>query len=180
MISERERESAIRVLTQAQQTLKDAIDGVTEEQARWKPSPERWSVIEYVEHLTLADGSLLARVKQMLATPPREETDVERRERTQAIRQAAASRHASHAPADMTPAGSYKTLADTFLAYSAAHEQAIEFARTTQDELRNHFDQHPSLGLMDAYQWLTTIGRHAELHAGQILDLRRLEGFPKG
>ncbi len=31
--------------------IKSLLEGVTEEQAKWKPSPEKWSILEVVNHL---------------------------------------------------------------------------------------------------------------------------------
>jgi hypothetical protein len=31
--------------------IKTAVDGVTDEQARWKPQPEKWSILEVINHL---------------------------------------------------------------------------------------------------------------------------------
>ena len=55
MLTDQERQKAIHVLTKTRQTLLDAVDGVTESQARWKPAPDRWCILEYVEHLAVSD-----------------------------------------------------------------------------------------------------------------------------
>ena len=43
MITDRERETALALLARSRVALLNAVEGVTEDQARWKPAPERWS-----------------------------------------------------------------------------------------------------------------------------------------
>ena len=47
-----------------------AIDGVTEEQWKWKPAPERWSVGETAEHIVLAEALLFGNVQKAIASQP--------------------------------------------------------------------------------------------------------------
>ena len=81
MLTEKERGRAIERLTLTRQTLLDAVDGVTETQARWKPAPDRWSILEYVEHLAISDDGLVAMIKRSLETPARPESVEERKAR---------------------------------------------------------------------------------------------------
>ena len=46
-----------------------AIDGLSEEQWKWKPAPNRWSVGETAEHIVLAEASLFANVQKAVASP---------------------------------------------------------------------------------------------------------------
>ena len=55
MLTEKERQTAIHLLTETRSLLIDAVEGVTDAQAKWKPEPDRWSILEYVEHLAVAD-----------------------------------------------------------------------------------------------------------------------------
>jgi hypothetical protein len=41
----------IRELKQNAEVIQQMTGGITLEQARWKPSPESWSVLEVVSHL---------------------------------------------------------------------------------------------------------------------------------
>ena len=38
-------------LTQQAQTIRALVTGVSAEQARWKPTPEDWSLLEVINHL---------------------------------------------------------------------------------------------------------------------------------
>jgi hypothetical protein len=172
MLTDLEREKALGLLNRSRQTLLDAVHGVTDEEARWKPEPDRWSILEYVEHLAVSDDELIALIKRSLATPARPETEAERRERETKIRETPVPRGANHAPQMLRPHDRFATLSAAVAAFLAARERSIEYARSTQDDLRSHFTDHSVLGPLDGYQWLVGNARHAETHAAHIRELR--------
>jgi len=178
MLTEKERERAIQRLTLTQQQLLDAVQGVTETQARWKPAPDRWSILEYVEHLAISDDELVAMIQRSLDTPARPETAEERKAREQKIRETPIPRGANRAPETLQPGGHFKSLADAVSAFLAARKRTLEYARTTQDDIRSHFTNHGVLGPMDGYQWLNGNAHHVETHSAHIKEIREMPGFP--
>jgi len=69
VITDKEREAALALLARSRTVVLNAVDGVTDYQARWKPAPERWSILEYVEHLAVSEDALIAMVKRSLEEP---------------------------------------------------------------------------------------------------------------
>ncbi len=178
MITDRERETALALLVRSRTAVLKAVEGVTEEQARWKPAPERWSILEYVEHLAVSDDGLVALVKRSLSTAAHPETEEERKAREEKIRGTPIPRGANRAPEHLKPGARFDSLADAVAAFLAARERTIEFARSTTDDLRSHFTPHPVLGQMDGYQWVCGNARHAESHAAHVVEIRGMSEFP--
>jgi len=178
MLTEKERGKAIQRLTLTRQALLDAVQGVNETQARWKPAPDRWSILEYVEHLAVSDDELVAMIRRSLDTPARPETEDERKAREQKIRDTPVPRGANRAPEALQPSGHFTSLADAIAAFLAARERTLEYAQTTQDDIRSHFVNHGVLGPLDGYQWLTGNAHHVETHSGHIQEIRGMPGFP--
>lgn len=178
MITDRERETALALLARSRTTLLKAVDGVTEKQARWNPAPERWSILEYMEHLAVSDDALVALVKSSLEAPAHIETEEERRAREQNIRATPIPRGVNRAPEHLKPVARFDSLAAALSAFLAARERTIEYAQSTTDDLRSHFVPHPVLGQMDGYQWLCGNARHVESHAAHIVEIRSLPDFP--
>jgi hypothetical protein len=178
MITDRERETALALLARSRTAVLTAVEGVTEDQARWKPAPERWSILEYVEHLAVSDDGLVALVKRSLEGTAHIETDEERKEREQKIRATPIPRGVNRAPEHLKPVARFDSLSDAVAAFLAARERTIEFARSTTDDLRSHFTPHPVLGQMDGYQWVCGNARHAESHAAHMVELRSMAEFP--
>lgn len=179
MITDKERETALALLTRSRVAVLKAVEGVTDEQARWKPAAERWSILEYVEHLAVSDDGLVALVKRSLEGPAHVETEEEQRARSEKIRQTAIPRGVNRAPENLQPGARFGSLEDAVGAFLAARARTIEFAQSTTEDLRSHFSPHPVLGQMDGYQWLCGNARHAESHAGHIVEIRGLAEFPR-
>ena len=178
MLTDLEREKALGLLNRSRQTLLDAVNGVTENQARWKPAADRWSILEYVEHLAVSDDGLIAVIKRSLSSPAQPETETQRRERETKIRETPVPRGANRAPEMLQPGGRFTTLQEAIAAFLAARERSVEYARTTQEDIRSHFTDHSVLGPLDGYQWLMGNARHAETHAGHIREVRAMAEFP--
>ena len=177
MITEKERETALALLARSQAAVLKSVEGLSEEQARWKPA-DRWSILEYIEHLAVSDDGLVRLIKRSLDTPAYAEPEEERKAREQKIRATTIPRGVNHAPSNLQPVARFASLSEAVAAFLAARERTIEFARTTTDELRHHFTPHPVLGQMDGYQWLCGNARHAESHAGHVMEIRAMPDFP--
>src|SRR5215469_17129038 len=65
-----ERTKVLHWLEESSQEFHAAIDAVSEEQWKWKPAPERWSVGETAEHIVLAEALLFDFVNKAMAAPP--------------------------------------------------------------------------------------------------------------
>jgi DinB superfamily len=175
MMTGEERQSALDSLARSRQVLLDAVAGVTDAQAKWKPAPDRWSILEYVEHLAISDDALIALIERSLKDPPRPETEEERRAREQKIRATAMPRGVNHAPDALKPVARFSSLSDAIAAFLAARDRTTEYARTVQHDLRSHFANHSVLGPLDGYQWLVANARHVENHAAHIREIRALQ-----
>ncbi len=173
-MTEQEREKALALLAQTRQTLRDAVAGVSDEEANWKPSPERWSILQYVEHLSIADDGLVALVERIMAGEPTPETVEERKAREAKIRATPVPRGVNRAPAALVPLGKTANLKEALAAFEAARDRTVEFTQTVEGDLRSHFHDHGVFGPMDGYQWLTGNARHVEMHAAHIAELREL------
>ena len=53
-----ERKYAIDLLKQTQKDLLASVQGLSEAQLNFKPAPDRWSVLECVQHITLSSAGL--------------------------------------------------------------------------------------------------------------------------
>src|SRR5258707_213278 len=131
MITDQERQAALALLARSRQTLLDSVEGVTDSQARWRPAPERWSILEYVEHLAVSDDALVALIRRSLQAPAQPETEEQRREREQKIRATPMPRGVNHAPDMLKPGARFPSLSDAVSAFLEARERTTEYARTT-------------------------------------------------
>jgi len=57
--------------------------------------------------------------------------------------------------------------------------RTIEFVRTTQEDLHDHFMDHPVFKTLDVYQWMLLTSAHMRRHTAQILEVKADPNFPK-
>jgi hypothetical protein len=179
MLTDQEREAALALLVQSRTTVLNAVEGVTENQARWKPAPERWSILEYIEHLAVSDDALVGLVEQALVLPAHHETDAERNAREKKRRETVIPRGGNPAPENLKPATRFGSLAEAVSAFLAARERTLAYARSTTGDLRKHFMPHPVVGPLDAYQWLCANAGHSESHSAHVREIRAMQDFPQ-
>lgn len=182
-MNDQDRERAIGLLEKTRVTLREALAGVSQEEATWKPEPDpptvgtsgdRWSILQYVEHLSVADDHLVALVKKAMDSPAKPETPEQRAAREAHIRTIQVPRGLNKAPHVLLPVGNRTTVADALAAFEQARDRTIQFARTVEGDLRSHFVDHPVFGPLDAYQWLVANARHVDTHSSHIRELRAL------
>ncbi len=58
--------------------------------------------------------------------------------------------------------------------------ETVEFAESTQADLRSHFFAHVTFGDLDCYQWLVVMGQHTLRHVAQIEEIKASLEYPLG
>jgi hypothetical protein len=64
-------------------------------------------------------------------------------------------------------------------AFEDSRKVAMDYIGTTNDDLRDHFFDHPAFGTLDGYQWLLLISAHSARHTAQIEEVKADPNFPK-
>ena len=83
------------------------------------------------------------------------------------------------APEFLQPTGRFASREATTKAFEEARAKTMDYVRTTNDDLRDHFGPHPMLGTIDCYQWILLISAHSERHTKQIEEVKADPNFPK-
>jgi hypothetical protein len=180
-LTPQERDFAIKQFETTRDNFLKSIAGLSQKQWAFKPAPDRWSVAEVAEHITIAETTILGLVQQRLMTSP---ASPEKREQVKGkdelIEQRMPDRsHKAQAPEILKPTGRWPTEADLVKAFETERAATIEYVRTTNDDLRDHFFDHPAFGTLDGYQWLLLISGHSARHTAQIEEVKADPNFPK-
>jgi hypothetical protein len=176
-----EREVALKNLQATRDAFLKSIAGLSEKQWRFKPAPDRWSVAEVSEHIAVSESSVLGLVqKQIMSSPadPSKRADVAGKDE-KILRQIPDRTHKSQAPEFLKPTNRWATQAELIKAFEERRGATMDYVRTTNDDLRDHFGPHPALGPLDAYQWILLISAHSERHTKQIEEVKADPNFPK-
>lgn len=160
----------------ARARLLGAVEGLSEEQQHFRPAPDRWSVAQLCEHLSIVEGNVVGLLGKLLGkseesgasrddgapfAPVSIEEFVER------------SRDVKYdAPERIRPADA-PSLSDSLAALDASRA-ALRALRPRIERADGHALRfpHPIWGPLDLYQWLLFVGAHESRHLAQIEALK--------
>lgn len=176
-VSAEDKEKGVKLLEQTRQGVLDATKGLSDAQWKFKPAPDKWSVAEVLEHITLAEDFLYENgaEKALKGTASAADRDYKKTDAT--ILAMVPDRTTKFKAPDMlVPTGRWSP-AETLEHFEKSRARNIEFLKTTAD-LRGHTADSP-MGSTDSYEWLLFIGAHSERHTKQMLEVKADPNFPK-
>jgi hypothetical protein len=179
-LTKEEREAAINHLKETKEGFLNDVKGLSEAQLNFKTSPERWSVAQCIEHIALAENSIMGLVQNNQKQPadPSKHSEVKTTDADVWARVTDRS-HKATAPEFLKPSNKFKNSEEAVKAFVEQRDKNIEFVQTTNEDLRDHFMPHPALGPLDDYQWILLIAAHSRRHTLQIEEVKADPGFPK-
>ena len=160
--------------------LEKAVKGLTPGQLAFKPSEDRWSIAECLEHIVLTEPELTEYEKAIMAAPANPEKRNEVKLTDDKVMSMMLDRsHKAKASENITPHGKY-TESETALAdLKRQRVDIMQYVNTlSMEDLRNHITDSP-MGKIDAYQFLLFIPGHTMRHTLQILEVKTDPNFPK-
>jgi len=184
-LSQRELDQARSFLQQTQETVICATRGLSDSQWNFKPSPDRWSIAQNLDHIVIVLERVLGPVMDQLANAPAPPDGVDC-EIVDAIviNQFPARLTRATAPEFLNPAAEIcprELLERLEKNYAALNERLISTA-----DLRRHAIEAPPLrfvtnnaySFMDGYQWILAAAAHTERHANQMREVMASPGYP--
>lgn len=171
--SERQRLIAHFEMTGA--WLESEVAGLSKAQLTFKMTPESWSVMEVVEHLAIADPQYWKNFQDSLAKPPQPDFKPQATDEAMLWYGIDRTRRSTTGEARV-PRGTYATVDESLAAFLKLRAEMLQFARTTEEDLRGR--QYLSAS-QDLYQWLLMISTHAQRHILQIREVKAHKDFPK-
>lgn len=158
-------------LLQDHAALRAAVDAVPEAQRTMKPAPERWSVVEILEHIAIVNSRVAAMIVTLAPSAPllaasamASPTDIDReafRDRTNKLT----------APDTILPQGRFDAVGAWKLLERSWDDVDAALVAASGKDLTKISRPHPVLGPLDGYQWLWAVGAHEERHTAQIVEL---------
>jgi hypothetical protein len=172
-------------LQQTRSYVIGATRGLSEAQWTFKPSPDRWSIAEILEHMVLTQEFVLGPIREQLAKAPAASANRDyKRVDGIVVNQLSDRLHKFQAPEALKPTGRWTSAvaSDRLL---TNYGRLTEFLESTPD-LRQHTLDAPPLKAvskgafesMDGYQWVLAAAAHTERHTKQILEVKADARFP--
>jgi len=170
------------LLTQLKETkanLLKEVAGLSEEQLKFKPAPDRWSVIECVEHIYKAEGGIFAWEQHLVSAPadPSKRALIKITDE-QVIAGVEDRSKKGKAPESLVPSGT-QTPQQIIESFIARRDSLIDYVTNSKDDLRNHVVESSPIGTIDAYQLLLLDAAHTNRHTQQLVEVKNSPNFPK-
>jgi hypothetical protein len=180
-LTKEERDRAVEYLKQTEKDFLAATEGLSDAQWKFKAAPDRWSIAEVSEHIAIAEQTIWELVSgKIMKSPATPEKAAEAKGKDEIILTKVPDRsRKAQAPEQLKPTGRWATRAALVKDFEGKRAQEIAYLTETKDDLRNHFEEHPALKTMDAYQWLIFNGAHCKRHTAQILEVKADPNYPK-
>ena len=179
-LSKEERKYAAGLLKETKKYFLKNIKGLSDAQLDFKAAPEKWSIRQCMEHITLAESFLDQLLQGTLNAPANPEKRSEIKIKDEDIVTMLTDRSKkAQAPEPIQPKGNFKSTEEMIQQFNAARDKHIEYMKTTQDDMRNHCTPHPAFGMLDSYQWMLLVAAHSKRHTLQIEELKASPGFPQ-
>lgn len=177
-LTDEEREMAVKELAKTQARLTSTVEGLNDEQLNFKATPESWSVAECVEHLAISEGMLGGMFQGALQTPANPAMRDSVKMTDKGLLKMISSRDQKVKTGEaFEPSGKYGSHAETVKAFVDQRAKHIEYLKSTEDDLRNHYGQLP-FGTIDGLQILLFMSGHTERHVAQMEEVMAHADFP--
>jgi hypothetical protein len=143
------------------------VSGLTEEQARTKPAPDRWSVLECVEHVSFVERRFLGMLKASEpGTPAQRDAAKEA-----ALADRVVNRSTRRTAPDVTrPTGKHQSISEALADFSAARNETLRFAEEQGANLLTRSAVHQALGPLNGVEALLLIAGHGKRHTEQMRE----------
>jgi hypothetical protein len=169
-------------MKKTRQDFLKSIKGLSEAQWKFKAAPDRWSIAETAEHITLSEDFISNNIKEKVMKTPlaTDEQKAKVRGQEESIIQKITDRsHKAQAPEPLKPTNRWANAKEIEKAFTEKRDANIAFAKSTPEaELRNHIAPTP-VGDFDAYEWLLFMSAHTKRHTLQIEEVKADPGYPK-
>jgi hypothetical protein len=143
------------------------VTGLTEEQACTRPAPDRWSVLECLEHMSFVERRFLGMVRASEAGTAAQRDAA----REAAIEERVLDRiNRRTAPEAVRPAGKYVSLSEALQDFNGARDETIRFASEQGVNLLSRSASHPVFGPLNGVEALLLIANHGRRHTAQIQE----------
>jgi hypothetical protein len=173
-----ERTKVLNWLEESRKGFLSAIEAVTEQQWKWKPAPDRWSVGEIAEHIVLAEASQFGNVKKAISLPANPAWDEETKGKTERLEAILAPRLGKAQAAEAIVPKWDMTLRQVRERFERQRAEIVKFATDTDLPLKQHTLDNAFFGTLNGYHWLIYAPLHTMRHDKQIAEVKGTTGYP--
>ncbi len=164
-----EQSEIVKCLEDSRADFRGAVEGVSEAQAKQRPAPDKWSVLECVEHIVIAESRFLGWLQNPAADPA---PPMDKQKEAKLLLGVSGRSQRVNAPEPVHPTGRFATLAEALAQFDDTRAKSIEFAESADAGLYSLAAKHAFFGPVNGAEVMVLIAAHARRHAAQIREIR--------
>ena len=177
-MTKEERDYATEHLTATANETMKAIEGLSQEQFKFKQNPENWSVEECLKHIMLAELNIWG---GFVGAPMANEPDASRRSQVKMTDAEVAGMFDSRAhkltaldifDPELRP----ENVEITIKEFKELRDEHINWTKKTDADLRDHYAETP-FGIINVYQAVIFMSAHTRRHVKQIMEVMASPNF---
>jgi len=177
-VTQAEKDRALQYLETTKRNVLEATKGLSDAQWNFKPTPDRWSVAQAMEHIAAAEDLLLDTTKEKVMTSPAGEPGRDFKKTDEAVLMTVPDRsHRAQAPEPLVPSNRFGSPEGSVKHFLESRATTESFLRSATG-LRDHVMDSP-VGKLDGYEFVLFIAAHTERHTKQINEVKADPNFPK-
>jgi len=165
----REQTEIVQNLERSREEFLHAVAGITESQAKARPDPERWSVLDCVEHVIIVEERFLSRLE---AAEKRDAPLIDKGKEATLMARVPDRSVRAKSPEAAVPGGRFATLEQALEQFNAGRTRSIRFAEDRWDDLYCLAGEHPRFGQLNGVEFMIIIAGHSRRHGEQIRETR--------
>ena len=174
------KEYMVNYYQQTFDALKKSVDGLTTEQLQFKPSADKWSISQCLDHILLTEKALFDYAKQGMEKPANPERRKEVKVKDDEVIKGMNDRTSkAKAPDNIVGKGTYNDPAAALADLQKSRESILAyFNQFSVEDMRNRVNDS-FFGPVDAYHGFLYIAGHTSRHTAQIEEVKADPNFPK-
>jgi uncharacterized damage-inducible protein DinB len=169
-----DRNQMLKLLEESRDALCAAASGVSDEQSRMRPAPDRWSILDCVEHVAITEHFMFTTIATNSAPSP---SSGDRSREELFLREIPNRARKIAAPERAHPKGRFPTLAAALDQFNQSRARTIDYVEHCEKDLRAHTAPHIVFGTITIQEFLLVIALHPARHAAQIREVRQSLGL---
>lgn len=177
--AEGSKEFLLQYFNQTTDNLKKAVEGLSKAQLQFKPTQNKWSISQCLEHIVASEKMLFGMAKKEMQKPAQPDMKRQVKFSDAELIGMITDRSKKHqAPKELQGMGKYSNPQTAVDDLMAARQPVLAYIQNVDlENLRNHVSDYPT-GKADGYQSILFIAAHSVRHTKQIEEAKSNSDFP--